>query len=393
MFGGFFLFASVIFRRFVCVFIALLPLTMVIAQPSFYLKQHRLQSTACVINHSLSFRSLPSFNYQQGWLGGDAAYSVYLGKGRTLWLFGDTFVNRTSKQPHSRKNTVKIPNSIAISDHSAVLEKPQMHFFWRSKDGIPQPVFSYHQPAHTVLWPKSGFVVNHTLYVVLTAIKFPAGGYFYEQASLLASIKNYLQPPAQWRIHYQSLATGSLAYPGVATVIKKPYIIWFTVLSSRQTKLRPIILTRLAIKDLSHPQHNIAYLSQNNHWVYDQQWRHAKIIMPNAATEMSVHFNGISHQWQAIYSADSKTIQMSQAKHLTGPWQKPQVLYHFPEIINPILNAKHTVFCYAAKAHLHMNGIQPNQLAITYVCNSNSLTQLMNNLSLYKPRWVVVTCG
>ena len=32
------------------------------------------------------------YPYRQGWLGGDAAYSVPLSPGRTLWLFGDTFI-------------------------------------------------------------------------------------------------------------------------------------------------------------------------------------------------------------------------------------------------------------------------------------------------------------
>jgi len=36
-------------------------------------------------------RCLPFFPDQDGWYGGDAAYSIALDDQRTLWLFGDTF--------------------------------------------------------------------------------------------------------------------------------------------------------------------------------------------------------------------------------------------------------------------------------------------------------------
>ena len=39
-----------------------------------------------------SSRCLPSFPDQEGWYGGDGAYSIKLDNQRTLWLFGDTFV-------------------------------------------------------------------------------------------------------------------------------------------------------------------------------------------------------------------------------------------------------------------------------------------------------------
>ena len=37
---------------------------------------------------------LPVFPDKNGWYGGDGAYSIKLDQERTLWLFGDTFVDR-----------------------------------------------------------------------------------------------------------------------------------------------------------------------------------------------------------------------------------------------------------------------------------------------------------
>ena len=46
----------------------------------------------CLLGASARSQALPSFPYENGWLGADAAYSIPLGSGKSLWLFGDTFV-------------------------------------------------------------------------------------------------------------------------------------------------------------------------------------------------------------------------------------------------------------------------------------------------------------
>ena len=55
----------------------------------------------------------PDFPYRDGWLGADAAYSVPLADGRSLWLFGDTFVG--AEGARDRSGSAMISNSIALS--------------------------------------------------------------------------------------------------------------------------------------------------------------------------------------------------------------------------------------------------------------------------------------
>ena len=43
----------------------------------------------------------PDFPYSEGWLGGDAAYSIAIDPGTTLWLFGDSFVTSAAAHPSS----------------------------------------------------------------------------------------------------------------------------------------------------------------------------------------------------------------------------------------------------------------------------------------------------
>src|SRR6187402_1669159 len=48
------------------------------------------------------------FHRDRRWLGADCAYSVDLGKGRVLWLFGDTFV---SEKTPPRRRGARMPRN------------------------------------------------------------------------------------------------------------------------------------------------------------------------------------------------------------------------------------------------------------------------------------------
>ncbi|MBW1688033.1 MAG: hypothetical protein JRS35_23595, partial [Deltaproteobacteria bacterium] len=54
-------------------------------------------------------RCWPSFPYRDGWLGGDAAYSIPLSRSETLWLFGDTFVGAPGQE--DRQGAAFVHNS------------------------------------------------------------------------------------------------------------------------------------------------------------------------------------------------------------------------------------------------------------------------------------------
>jgi len=52
------------------------------------------------------------FKRDRYWLGGDGAYSLILGPGRVLWLFGDSFIGNGSSR--DRKDAGIVRNTIAI---------------------------------------------------------------------------------------------------------------------------------------------------------------------------------------------------------------------------------------------------------------------------------------
>ena len=53
------------------------------------------------------------FTRDQGWTGGDATYSVDLKNGKTLWMFGDTFINQVNPD-RSRPSFRLINNSVVL---------------------------------------------------------------------------------------------------------------------------------------------------------------------------------------------------------------------------------------------------------------------------------------
>src|SRR5579872_5926569 len=78
----------------------------------------------------------PTFPFQQGWLGGDNAYSILLDKtdNRSVWLFGDTWVR--SDSTISRAGAHLVGNTIAIRTSDGV--KQTINYYWQ-KQGTDSP--------------------------------------------------------------------------------------------------------------------------------------------------------------------------------------------------------------------------------------------------------------
>jgi hypothetical protein len=116
---------------------------------------------------------------------------------------------------------------------------------------------------------------------------------------------------------------------------------------------------------------------------------HAAVITPGA-TEMTVRYHSSTNQWIAVYPAGlDNTAHYSLAASLTGPWGQSQNLYTYPEMQSSNANYTPNVFCYAAKEHTELE--TAGQLFFTYACNSTQLSDVTNNMNLYRPMVVTQT--
>jgi hypothetical protein len=77
----------------------------------------------------------------------------------------------------------------------------------------------------------------------------------------------------------------------------------------------------------------------------------------------------------------SAKIIMRTAERPEGPWSDPEIIYRAPE---PSWDK--TYFCYAAKGHPELSA--PDELLVSYVCNSTDFAKMAGDARIYKPRFI-----
>jgi hypothetical protein len=222
----------------------------------------------------------------------------------------------------------------------------------------------------------------------------------------VARISNYLAPPSQWSITYQTLNTGGEAVPGASIVVNEGpngnpdpsnsqgarYAYFFTVVPVNGSSPYMALL-RLPLSQLKN-----AARPGNKKWEYlksDSSWAlwpdtastlptdNAHVINPGA-TEMTVRYHASTNQWIALYPRSwDKNAHYSLSSSLTSGWGPSKDLYAYPEMQSS--NPDHTpnVLCYALKEHIEFE--TAGRIFFTYACNSTQVSDITNNMNLYHP--------
>ena len=382
---------------------------------------------------------LPRFPDGNGWHGGDAAYSVPLpiDEGRvSLWLFGDSFVDRPE---HIGKRSYPfIHNSIGLSLCEAG-GRWRLDTFWQHDEtGEPRAFFIPDDQAEWVrrateetgrapyYWPFDGFVANDALFVGLLRVvpSAPRGRFnlpFRLIGMDLARIENFRDPPSAWQIRISTLSRNREAFPGSSFVARRTHIEAFAFFD-RADGRAPRMLARIPLQPLDRWRPDLSkeleYLARDSHWKKGFRPGDALILMDDAASEMSVHFDLRTKEWIAVYSRlagpdpspesaheafkaapdPSGYIWFRRARALSGPWSPPEKLFAIPEMHpTPPERVDENLFCYAGKAHPQFSS--QRRLVLTYVCNlfarqpaetESVLQRLSENPTLYRVRAVTV---
>jgi hypothetical protein len=339
----------------------------------------------------------PEFPDQNGWYGGDAGYSVALpiDEGRvSLWLFGDSFVERP-EAPGGRVYPF-VHNSIGLS-HCQSGGRWSLETFWlQDEKGTPRAFFEPDPEADWVrlavretgalpyYWLFGGFVVHDVLFVgLLRVIHFEPSGPFNLSFKLLgmdlARIENYRDAPEDWRVQISTLSENPIAFPGSAFALTNSHLHAFAFID-RGDGRAPRMLGRLDIEALRDWRPDLSkaleYLAADSHWRSGFEPDDAKIIMDDDASEMSIHFDPDSKTWIAVYSdptredeaGPSEIVSMRRARNLEGPWSQPEALFTIPEMESDAAEERdENLICYAGKAHPQF--ASADQLVVTYVCN------------------------
>jgi hypothetical protein len=347
-------------------------------------------------SHALSSHSActPSFPLEQnkalGWQGADAAYSIPLKDGRDVWIFGDTLYG--TDRAVNGHDPRQVHNSLGISTCDAEGNWNLRYIVKHDKAGNAQSYFSSTDPKHWY-WAMDGFTAQGDLWVTLLCIRHPAtvnpwAMDFETCGSDLAQITHLDRDPQDWDVTIHRLVPdGVKAYPSATTVIRGDYVYLFALY---ETGTRPLLVTRIPLSALDNPAGHLEYLTTDGTWQPGFDPSHAKEVMENGSTELSIRYHPELKQWLAVMlepNGFSDKVLLRSAPDLTGPWTQGQVIYHIPEMLPGPTRDKNT-FCYAGKEHPELEN--SGQLLFTYVCNTMDVPSLVTNRKIYYPQVVLM---
>lgn len=335
------------------------------------------------------------FHREPRWLGADAAFSVPISEGRTLWLFGDTFIARSNA--HVRSESALVSNTVAVQT-GADPRTASIAFRWRqANDGSPAAFFPDPEPGRLRYWPGHGIRLDGGPLVIFLHKTLMTPGQelgFANAGFALAVIDDPDAPLASWSARIVDAAASTFdAVPATALVRDGAYVV---ALAIRQHGTHAGALVR-------HPAAALAKgdVSGAEWWAGDARGWVAEaalgpsgpaFVMDDAGAECSLHRDARTGLFihVASYGFGASTIGVRTAASLTGPWSPPVTVYRPPESDGA------RPFVYAAKAHHELAGPHARDLVVTYATNSFEFGDLFTPhgaRSLYWPRFVAVPVG
>jgi len=329
------------------------------------------------------------FTRSQGWIGADAIYSVALTPGRTMWLFGDTFVGRVENG--RRVDARLVNNTVAVQTGRAPASADIDFYVGRRADGSPEAVI---RPVdgRGWFWIYDGVRSEKGLYLFLVQIERsddPTVFGFRLIGNWLGHITNPDDPPDRWRIAQKRL-------PWTAATGADPIIFGSALLTLGDQLYVYGARDRLAgdrlQKEMVVARVPLAQLDEFDKWRFyaGGRWSvavaDASAVCADVANEYSVSYLDRLEKYVLVYSEGglSPNILARLAEGPTGPWGGPIPLYRCPEA-----EWDARVFCYAGKAHPEVTTV-PGELIVTYVSNATELEMLEADARLYRPRFLRV---
>lgn len=322
------------------------------------------------------------FRSDPHWLGSDDAYSIDLGDGRVLWLFGDTFITYDTRR--SRQGSIMIRNSIAVQtgyDPSTA----EMDFHWPMVDYLPSSFFS--ERGDLWYWPGHGVRLEDRVIVFLMVVRKASGGLgFATEGWTAVKLTGIDGPPEGWQLTWLDTPAndyGVLISGGA--MLEEDYVYVYSV----QEPSHDIYLVRWPITDLM--QDDLSRLQwwtgEDGGWVVQQDLAALPVpLYTGGQTEFTVHYAPALEQYLGIQTVGFPQAELAfrLAPAPTGPWSAATIFYR-PEEYDI-----RDVMIYAGKAHPELTG-EGADLILTYATNSLSQTNLMSDDRLYYPRFLKAT--
>jgi len=320
------------------------------------------------------------FRKDPRWLGGDDAYSVDLGGDRILWLFADSFV--ATSAAGTRRESVMVRNSLAIQ-HGRDPSLASIKFYWRVKSGKPASFFSESRKAW--YWPGHGIRIGGKLLIFLMKLRASEKGLGFEAFGWSAvAIDNPEAEPLFWKLRWLPVPQNDLQIiVGAASVIRSGDFIYAFSVDERSGKHDVYLVrwpvTKAGAADLREPYW---WCGEKYGWIVQNLARgKAAIVFSGAQTEFTVHWDSRAQRFLQVQTEGFGAAEMSHrwADSLTGGWSGLERFYHPPD------SNRAGTMIYAGKAHPALSG---SDLILTYVVNRTDFGELVNDPTVYYPRFL-----
>jgi hypothetical protein len=322
------------------------------------------------------------FHQDPRWLGADVAYSVDLGGGRVLWLFGDTFVATSAADVRSQATMVH--NSVAI-ESGYDPSRASIAFFWDTSAGMPSAFFpSSPNAASDWFWPGHGAMVDGHLVVFLSQIASSSQGLGFAAAGWRAlRIDDPADAPSSWQPVPLTTPQSTMGVTFGETAFVRSGFLYVFGAEDQSPAVHLVRWPTAAVLsgDLSAPE-----------WWTPSGWvAQASLsalpppLFADGSTELSVQPNPGGYPgapaWLEVQTVGfgAATLDLRTAPDFTGPWGSVAAVYTPPESALP------GVLIYAGKGHPELQGAP---LVATYASNNSSFNALVADTNLYYPRFV-----
>lgn len=328
------------------------------------------------------------FQQKDGWIGADGDYSVALTPQRTLWLFSDTWIG--SIRGGKRMNATIINNSLALEDRNGT--QTNIQFIIGHDANGKATAFLTPEDKRGWFWLQSAVCVENRLYLFLAQIEKTGADNvfgFRQVGEWLGVVTNPLDPPTAWQVKQEKIPWTTfqperqITFGAASLVVDHTLYVYGTDEDRNQAGSgdRALIVARVPINEVTN---FLAWqFYANGRW--DSDSHQATGMAGDMASECSVSYLPKFGQYVLVYTDRglSPKIQVRTAPTPWGEWSQPTTVYECPEMMRD-----KNVFCYSAKAHPSQG--TNDRLIITYAANSFDFWQVVNDASLYWPRFVCV---
>ena len=301
------------------------------------------------------------FTRTKGWTGGDATYSVDLKNGKTLWMFGDSFIDQVSED-RSRPSFRLINNSLVLQDGDVLTT------YHGGTTGSPQAFARPPEDGHWY-WPGDGTVANGSLYLFMHG--FGSGGtgawdFFRTSIDLLR-----IDPETLEILETKRLFDDASISWGAALFEDDDYTYVYGVQSDSSGK-------RLLVARTS------ADLSAGWKFFTDQGWstdkEQADVILEGVSEQFSVFRKEGVYYLLTQNNLFGNEIYLYTSSAPNGPFSNRRIIYCTPETGG-------NIFTYNAFAHPH---VYADSLLVSYNVNSFEVNDLLESADNYRPYFVKV---